>query len=369
MMGAPSFRRSLARIMMTLRCLSLSLVLCAALAPGLAQAQSVADGDKAAARQLTIDGHAALGNRDYATAADLFSRADKLFHAPTVTLGLARAQVGLGKLVSASELYNRLVHEPLPPNPSEAFTRAMDDGRNELAALAPRIPSLIIQVKGTDAPRVTLDGAEVPAAVLGIKRPVDPGKHVVHAVGRRALPGEVTVTVAEGKVETVTLELAPAPAGTPDAPDTSVPPVAVVAPGSSGMPPVAGNPGVPFAPIADASGSGGGSRKPLGFALLGVGAAGVVVGAITGGLASSKRSSLIQQCPTGHCLPSQQPALQGDVNSLNTLASISTAGFIAGGVLAAAGIIVVVTSPKAKSPTAFLAPLVGPGFAGLQGGF
>jgi len=348
---------------MTLRRLSLALLLCSALTPAIAHAQPVSDGDKAAARQLTIDGHAALGKGDYATAADLFSRADKLFHAPTVTLGLARAQVGLGKLVSASELYNRLVHEPLPPNPSEAFTRAMDDGRNELAVLAPRIPSLIIQVRGTEAPRVTLDGAEVPAAVLGIKRPVDPGKHVVHAAGRHALPGDVAVTVAEGKVETVTLDLAPAPPGTADAPEVGPP---VASPGGSAM--VAG-PLAPVGPGAEAGGSGGGSRRPIGFALLGVGAAGLVVGAITGGLAMSKRSSLIQQCPTGHCLPSQQTGLQSDVNALDTLASISTAGFIAGGVLAAAGVVVVVTAPRARVQGASVTPLVGPGFMGAQGRF
>ncbi len=228
----------------------------------------------------------------------------------------------------------------------------MDDGRTELAALAPRLPSLIIQVRGADAPRVTLDGADVPAAVLGIKRPVDPGRHTIHAVARRTLPADASVTVAEGKVETVTLDLAPAPPGTPDAPDVSPPgtPAAV---------------STPLAPLANA----GGSQKRIGFAVLGVGAAGLVVGAITGGLAVSQRSSLIQQCPTGHCLPSQQTALQPDVDKLHTLASISNAGFIAGGVFAAAGIIVVVTTPKARPQGASVSPLVGPGFAGMAGRF
>ena len=50
---------------------SLALVLCGALAPGVALAQQVSDGDKAAARQLAIDGSAALEKKDYAGAADL----------------------------------------------------------------------------------------------------------------------------------------------------------------------------------------------------------------------------------------------------------------------------------------------------------
>lgn len=355
---------------MILRRLSLALLLCSALAPSIAHAQQVvSDGDKAAARQLTIDGHAALAKGDFVVAADLFGRADKLFHAPTVTLGLARAQVGLGKLLNAQELYNRLVHEPLPATASDSFTRAVDDGRTELAALAPRIPSLIIQVKGADAPRVTLDGADVPAAVLGVKRPVDPGKHVVRAVAKRSLPSETAVTVAEGKIETVTLTLAPAPAGTPDAPDAEPPAANVRLPDSTAsVRPPDTMPYVPPPPPRDAGDTGGSVRKPVGLAVLGVGVVGLVVGAATAGLAASKRSTLIQACPTGHCPASLEPSLQGDVDSMHTMATVSTAGFVVGGALAATGLILVVTAPKAM-PRAGVLPLVGPGFVGMSGRF
>jgi hypothetical protein len=334
--------------------LAAALTLTATLAPAIARAQ-VSDGDKAAARQLTIEGLGALEKKDFALAADLFTRADKLIHAPTVTLGLARADVGLGKLLAAFELYNRLVHEPLPPNPSEAFTRSMDEGRAELAALTPRIPSLIIQVKGANDPKVTLDGADVPSAVVGIKRPVDLGKHLVRAVAKGMLPAEATITIGEGKVETVTLELKAAPPGTPDAPELA------------GAPAVVG-PGAP--PPTPPPEQGGQWRKPTGFALLGVGGAGLVVGAVTAGLAASKRSSLIQQCPTGHCPASLQPTLQSSVDAMHTDAAVSTAGFVAGGVLAAGGLILVLTAPKAQTTgSGWVMPLIGPGFAGAQGRF
>ena len=96
---------------MILRRFSLALLLCSALVPGIAHAQEVSEGDKATARQLVIEGFAALEHKDYVTAADRFSRADTVVHAPTVSLGLARAQVGLGKFVSAQENYNRVIHE------------------------------------------------------------------------------------------------------------------------------------------------------------------------------------------------------------------------------------------------------------------
>src|SRR6201999_2886024 len=118
----------------------------------------------------TLDGYDALEKKDWAAAADRFTRADALCHAPTVTLGLARAQVGLGKLVNAQEIYSRVVHEPIPANASAAFSRAVDDARRELDALGPRVPSVLINVKGVDAPKVTLDGVDVPNAALGVKR-------------------------------------------------------------------------------------------------------------------------------------------------------------------------------------------------------
>ena len=52
--------------------------------------------------------------KDYERAAELFQQAEGLMHAPTLLLGLARAQAGLGKLVSAHETYIRVTREPLP---------------------------------------------------------------------------------------------------------------------------------------------------------------------------------------------------------------------------------------------------------------
>ena len=81
--------------------LALSLSL---LAPA-AHAQSAAD--RATARELGNDGQSALDKKDYATAEDRFRRAEALFHAPTLLLGYARAEVGLGKVVNASGTTNR----------------------------------------------------------------------------------------------------------------------------------------------------------------------------------------------------------------------------------------------------------------------
>jgi hypothetical protein len=326
-------------------------------APGLVLAQPVSDANKAAARQLVLDGNDALTKNDFAGAADLFSRADKLVHAPTVTVGLARAQVGLGKLLAAQELYNQLTHETLPPNAPAAFQRAIDDASKELAVLAPRIPSVVVKVSGADAFRVFLDGVEVPTELVGVKRPLDPGAHKIRAVASHKLPAEKNFAVGEGKVETVTLELAPAPPGTPDPPELGAPP-----PPLASGPRLGGEAAPPPASPAP-------WRKPTGIALVTVGGASLVVGAVTAAVTASDRSSLYQKCPGGHCSPDLQPTLGGQVNAMHTMADVSTATFIAGGVLAAGGLVVLLTGPKSPPTTGGLSPVIAPGFAGVRGSF
>jgi hypothetical protein len=347
---------------------SLAILLFAtAVAPSVARAD-VSDGDKATARQLTIDGYEALKKNDYAGAADRFKRADSLYHAPTITLGLARAQAGLGKLVSAQELYSRVVHEPLPSNASTAVTKAVEDARHELEALSPRVPSVIINVKGTDAPKVTLDGIDVPSAALGVKRPVDPGKHVIKATAAGFAPGEATVSLLEGKTESITIELKPGQG-------TSAPPVVVALPVGTPPPakPAESTPALgdtsPAGPAPDHVEAKGSTQKTLGFVILGVGAAGLLVGGVTGGLALGKHGDIMKSCPEGHCPPDQKASIQPAIDSYNSMRTISTIGFIAGGALAATGVVLMLTAPKAKTTQAAITPIVGFGFVGANGTF
>src|SRR5262245_53994993 len=68
--------------------------------PAVAHAQA-SDADKATARMLGQEGQDALDKKDFAAAEDRFKRADALFHAPTLLLGLARAYAGQGKFLAA----------------------------------------------------------------------------------------------------------------------------------------------------------------------------------------------------------------------------------------------------------------------------
>lgn len=335
-----SIRRSLA-----------ALLFVAALAPGAALAQTPED--IATARQLMLDGYAAIDAKDFTKAVDLFKRADALYHAPTISLGLARAYAALGKLVAAQEAYSKTAHETVPANASAAFTKAVADAQAELGVISPRVPGVVINVKGPADAKVTLDGNPVPNAALGVRRAVDPGTHVIKVSAPGHFAGEAKVTVAEGKVETVTVEIKP----DPNAPKGPVAPPPPPDKGGRAEPPPPPAPPPSTLP------------KTLGFVGLGVGGAGLILGAVTGGLALSKHSALVTACGAdGHCAPSQKAALESDVSAYKTMGTLSTAGFIAGGALAVTGVVLLVTAPKAQK-TGSITPLIGPGFFGAQGTF
>jgi hypothetical protein len=329
--------------MMTSRLRAAALLLAVCLAPAVARAD-VSDADRATARALAIEGQDALDRKDYAIALDRFGRADALIHAPTLLIGVARAQVGLGRLVTAQEVYNRILREGVAEGSPEPFFVALDEAKKELAALAQRVPSVTIQVKGPDAPQVTIDGQPVPLAALGARRPVDPGTRVIRATAEGFAPGEVKVTVAEGQHEAAVVELRRI-----ESPATPAGPIE------------------PTGPAPD-QGGGGSSRTTLGIIALGVGGAGLALGAVTGVLALGKHADLKDnQCGgDDHCPESAQ----ADIDSYHLLGTLSTIGFIAGGVGVGAGALLILTAPAPEPPKgAWIAPRVGLGYLGAEGRF
>jgi hypothetical protein len=321
--------------------------------PPLASAQT--DSDKATARELAKEGADALEKKDFAKAADRFARADALFHAPTLLLGLARAQVGLGKLVAAQENYHSILREELTANAPEAFIQAAADARKELAALTPQVPWVILSVEGAkdlSQAKVKIGADAVPPAALGVKRAIDPGEHTLRVELKGYLPAEKKFTVAPGVTESVTITLVPAPS------DVGAPPKGTAAPVEP--PPSSGL----FR-----------HQDVVGIVLLGVGSAGAVVGAVTGVLALQKHSDLeAGGCTAEGCPASQQEAL----GSYHTLGTLSTAGFITGGVGLAAGLVLVLTAPKGPKKSGadattglgpVVRPYIGAGEIGVVGRF
>lgn len=288
----------------------------AAQAAALPASAAPSDADKAQARDLTKQGLELLSKQDFQGAFQAFSKASKLFSAPTVELGLARAAAKTGRLVLAQEVYQRLSREQLPPGAPPAFVDAVKAAAKELDELAPRVPTLTVNVlkaaPSAKEPRVTVDGEALSAAALGSQRPIDPGKHKVRAEADGLQPAEAEIVVAEGKRDaTVTLTLQPA-AGT-------------AAPAASG-------PAAPASPPPEPAPSKG-KVHPGAYVGLGVGAVGVVVGAVFGLKAMGKKGELDDACSDGKC----PKTAEGTHDSFKSAATLSTIGFAVGVVGLGAG--------------------------------
>ena len=157
--------------------------------------------------------------------------------------------------------------------------------------------------------------------------PVNPGRH--RLVGKRGADEVVVdIEVGEGERKPLTLafetDAAAATATEPSGP--------VRAPASA-----------PNAPPTARSSSGS-ARKGIALATLAAGGAGLVVGGVSGVLALLKRNELDDNphCTDGKC----GYAVEDEVGSLRAFRTVSTVGFIAGGALAATGIVLLLTGPS-----------------------
>ena len=294
-----------------------------------------------AARQVGFEGVQAYEAGRYEEALEKLTRAYELVKVPTFGLWSARTLVKLGRLVAASERYLEVTRIQLAPDARDIQKNAQNDARTEREALLPRIPNLTIVLGGGGATsaKVTMDGKPVTAALLGVKVPVDPGKHVVLAqVGDKVERREVTV--AESANETVKIDL-PAPATTGPVPTATATSTAPEAPPSR----------TPVLPI-------------VAFC---VGGAGLAVGAITGILAIGKHSDLESNpnCQNDKCLP----AVHEKVDTLDVLRLVSTIGFIAGGAGVATGITLLVVGGNGGKAAPSGRLMVTPGGATMRGSF
>jgi hypothetical protein len=81
-------------------------------------------------------------------------------------------------------------------------------------------------------------------------------------------------------------------------------------------------------------------QRPVGFVGIGVGAAGIAFGAVTGALALSASNRF--DCRDGNC----PDATDQEISTYNNQRTLSSIGFIAGGVIAGAGLTLLLSAPR-----------------------
>jgi MYXO-CTERM domain-containing protein len=325
-------------------------------APG---ARADDDSQRATARALATEGYKAIKEQRWADAADRFTRAEALVHAPPHLLYLGRAYNHLGKLVAAHEAYVKLTRETLPATAPQAAVQAHQDGIKELADLEPRIPTLTISVSPAPASlAVTMDGAQVPPATIGVAIPVDPGDHHIEATADGFVSAQQSAHALEGGHASVSLMLNPAPVS------TSVPRGAAP---SLAPPATATTAEAPRTPVASDGPSG---LRIGGYVALGVAVVAAAAGVLFAIESHDNRSQGDSLCSAAGCNQSDQAQL----NSLNDKASLfgelAVASFITAGVAAAAGItMIALPSGQPAGQGSSLGLWFGPGAGGLRGTF
>jgi hypothetical protein len=306
----------------------------ALLLPNLAAAQVVDDGTRRAARILGSAGVEAFEAQDYATASDKLERAYSTLKAPSLGLWSARALAKLGKLLEAAERYQEVVRLEITGGDRAVQLQAQADAATELDRLSARVPNLVVKLTGATAANtsVTIDDAPLATALIGERRPVNPGKHHIKGVSAGKTV-EQDVSVAEGETKPVEL-------GFTGPANVTPPPEVAAASGQSDSPVAA--PGFP--------------RRTVAFVVLGVGGAGLVLGGVAGVLAVGKKSDIDENdnCLNNQCLQSEKDV----VGSYRTWRTVSSVGLIGGAVLASVGVGLLLTSPKQPEQTALV---LGPG--------
>jgi hypothetical protein len=311
--------------------------------------------DRATARTLAQEGYEALLAKNYTAAADRFTRALGIVHAPTLLRDLARAQVGLGKLVEAHENYSLIIREGVAADAPQPWAKAVADAKSEIGGVASRLSWVTITVTGPAHPKVTIDGAPIAETALGVKRPADPGRHELRALATGYYTAKKSVTLAEGEAVNVAFELEDAP---PDAAPKDEE--------ESGK--------VSVATVVDPV-----WRKPVTIGAFAVGGAGLVLGGVTGVLAMSKHNQLATDCAGTTCGPRQKAGL----DNYHTLGMLATIGFVTAGVGAGAGVVLLLVKPQTlieqqpvvsgqtapKRSGSKWSPYVGVASAGVEGTF
>ena len=321
--------------------------------------------DTAAARELAIEGLKLAEAGHCAQAIDKLFRAEKLRHSPIVLGRLGECQIEEGKVVDGTEDLQRLLHEPLPANPSASLVRARERAQTALDAAKSKIASLTISVRGApENVTVTVDGQAVPALLLDRDRPTDAGEHVVEASAPGYIKSTRHVTLAAGEKQEVALKLRV----DPTAKATMLPNAAEKSNAPSPMPKSTAS----VAATSESKPAKESTPNHTASTILWIaGGAVAAAGGVFGYLALSDKRTLDSQCVNNSC----PTGSQGTLDSANRYATVSTILVSAGATGLALGTVLYFTAGSNSSaepppPTGFHSrAFVGLNRVGIEGTF
>lgn len=317
-----------------------------------------AGGEAAAAEALFLEAKKLVAEKRYAEACPKFEESNRIDRAAGTLIHLGNCYEKTNRSATAWATYKEAA------NAAEALGR-QDWKRiaaKRASALEGKLARLTIRVTGAADEKIEIsrDGTALAPASWGVPIPVDVGTHAIEASAPGRIPFKASVTITrDGEQAELTIpELEPEPAASSAEADRA---------------PGAAPPSAAITPAAEAEGGGG--LRTLGFVVGGVGAAGIVAGAVTGLMAMGKSSDAKAVCAADGPCASRQAV--DDAESARAFGLVSTLSFAAGGALLAAGAALVIASPANREGSAGrargarrvtslrLAPGGGAGSAGL----
>jgi hypothetical protein len=238
------------------------------------------------ARTLANRAADAIAQGEHEQAEELLRQAYVQYPAPTIAVLHARTLVHLQRLSTAASVYERASLTTLGPEAPPAFRRAVEQAQTEVKALWPRVPRLQLVVRGqaarNPALRLTLDGRLLSVAQHGRWIWVDPGRRVVRAELDGAVSEQV-VRVEERQSIVV---------------DVSE-------------------------PASERT-----FYRAVTWSSLGIGAAGIATGVVTGVIATSAYDRAAKSCPDDRCVEGSAGARE--LERFHKYRVVSTVGYAVG---------------------------------------
>jgi hypothetical protein len=253
-----------------------------------------------------------------------------------------------GKLTAARELLRQCASASCPVMVRDDCTKRLD----ELESAQPTIAFEVKDASGSDLSdvQVSVDGKLLADRLDGTALPVDQGSHVFTFTVAGQPPITRTFLLIEGEKrrrEQIAL-------GSVSLPVSGAPPASA---GSTSAEP-------------EAPARGMGTQKVLGLVAGSAGVAGIVVGGVFGAMTLSEVSQQKSACASATPMACPNPTQAASDHSAGEMDhTISTVGFIAGGVLLVGGAVLFFTARHTSEPRAVtrlvVVPSVGPSGGGM----
>lgn len=304
-------------------------------------------GDPAAAEALFQRGVALQKQNDWKGACDAFAASMELDQSVGTQINLARCADHEGKTADAWAAFRRAkalnAETPLVQRKAD-IDRYVDGEIRRLEGLLPwmRVVVRAAPPLAVEGLTVVRDGVPVPLEGLAVEVPVNPGRHLVVVSAPGYAEARVEVELAPGEHKVATLDLVRSRRG--------------------------------LGPRGGRGQADGGPLLVAGIALGSVGVAGLVVAAVTGGIAAADKSTIDDlgsgPCRTRggilDCPESEQQAARDAIDRGEAMSLASTVALFAGAGLAATGVILIaVGASEGGSIGIGVEPKLSPGYAGI----